>query len=205
MPSLSLRLLPILLATTLMFGACDDKDASTETDAQNNGDAADTFVRPPGSIRLALEVTNDVPESIWVQLNDSEGQVAWVTVKNAAGDAVWFHERCSIEACENPSGVCGLAEIQVRDITGSTYTGQIELYWSGQTSVFEGSPECERREAAPAGAYTASFCWSLTANLENTTGDPTKGVAGTLANPVCQDVDFEFPKDEDVVFKIQGG
>lgn len=156
--------------------------------------------------RFAIIVSNDIPESIWVQLNDTNGQIAWVTVTNEDGDRVYLTELCDIEECENPQGVCGISMPMVRDITGGDYDGSIEHFWHGDMSVFEGDPiECEMRMTAPAGAYEARFCYSLAVELEDEgSGDPTVGVPGTITSPSCHTVDFDWPTDE-VVFGIYGG
>ncbi len=158
---------------------------------------------PSDEVRFSLMISNDVPESIWVQLNGLDGQPAWLTVLGPEG-RIWFDERCEIEDCFDPTGVCGAAEPRLRDITGGHATGQIDLYWDGVTSVVDG--DCERRVNAPPGSYQARFCWSLQADVdEDDSRDPTFGVGGTLIEPVCATVDFTYPGPADVVWTVHGG
>lgn len=187
----------ILLVSALLVCACEDTSETLSKDT-----AEDTHAVPEGSVRFAIEVTNDVPETIWVQLNDLSGQIAWVTLLDASGNRVYLEEQCGIEDCDSPTGVCGAAEPRVRDITGGTYTGSIEHLWDTTTSVVENG--CESRQPAPNGTYTARFCWSLTATTEGD-GDPTVSIAGTLDAEVCQERSFTLPGDTRVVFAIQGG
>lgn len=157
----------------------------------------------PEVMRFAIEVQNDIPESIYVQLNLEDGQPAWV-VASMGGERVYFDERCDIEDCVDPSGVCGAALPQVRDITGGDYTGSIELFWAGETSVLDEVDGCERRELAPPGDYVAQFCFSLQAMIEGP-GDPTDAVPGRLIDPVCVDQPFSPFVDDEVVYQILGG
>ena len=184
--------------------------SDAEADAAPDAAPADAAPRPdaeppPEGIRLAMQVSNDVAESIWVQLNGLDGQTAWVVITGPQG-RVWLDERCGVPDCDDDTGACGVAEPMVRDVTGGTYQGTIERLWSGLTSV-ETSAGCELREPSAPGAYEARFCWSLRADLEGTgnTGDPTVAVPGTLVDPACATVGFELPADDEVLFRILGG
>jgi hypothetical protein len=196
-----------LIADSTGDAAPDMGGDASSPDTGGDASAGDTDGGPlVEATRFAIEVSNDIPESIWVQLNDASGQIAWVTVTDADGERVYLTELCDIDECENPQGVCGISLPMVRDITGGDYDGSIEHFWHGDMSVFEGEPiECEVRMTAPAGAYHAEFCYSLAVELEDEgSGDPTVGVPGTISSPICGTVDFDWPTDE-VVFGIYGG
>jgi len=93
----------------------------------------------------------------------------------------------------------------VRDITDGTFTGSISFDWDGLTSMVTAAEQCEVRVPVEDGSYTASFCWSLQADVRGT-GDPAEGVEGEVINPVCVDVDFTIPDDDGVVtYSIMGG
>lgn len=173
------------------------------TDRATSPDVGGDGSQPPETIRFAIEVANDVPESIWVQLNSEDGQPAWV-VASSGDTRIYFEERCGIPDCDQPSGVCGAAMPMVRDITDAGFEGVIDLHWTGKTSLVDTSDDCERREHASFGDYAATFCWSLQAEVTGE-GDPAEGVAGTLINPICRDVRFTLPDDDNVVYGIWGG
>lgn len=188
--------------------ASDGSIVADAAPAPDGNIVADAAPAPDGGIlpevfRIALEVSNDVPESIYVQLNGDDGQPGWVVVRRGE-DRMWFEARCEIEDCEEPSGVCGAALPRVRDITGGTRTGSIELFWDGVTSVRDPERGCERRVPAPPGDYVATFCWSLRAEFEGA-GDPEEAIGGRVVDPTCVDVPFTFPDDEEVVHRILGG
>ncbi len=169
-------------------------DGSTDASGQATG------------VRFHIDAFNDVPESIYVQLNEQDGQPAWITVTRDQ-ERIYLMERCEIAECDIPTGVCGAALPRVQDFTAGMSTGSVEFIWDGNTSVIDVAEGCERRPPAPDGAYVATFCWSLSAVLDEGGGDPTssEGAAGNVVNPTCSDVSFELPGDTDVVFEILGG
>lgn len=187
-------------AKQLTDGAVSVVDASTQTtDAVSSTDAS---VSP---LRFVLSVSNDVPESIYVQLNEEEGRPSWVRVTQN-GIPVILQERCEIIDCDSPSGICGAALPRVKDITGGASTGEITLLSDGHMSVVDSVLDCERLEPLPDGAYTATFCWALSAELqgkENPAGE--NGAPGTILTPSCTDVSFDLPDDAEIVHTIAGG
>ena len=183
------------------LGDTETLDTTSDT---TTGDVDTNDATTTGGVRFAIEVSNDVSESIWAQLNDAEGQPGWIRVRRGE-TRVWLLENCGVPECENSSGVCGMALPQVRDFTDGSSSGEIEFVWDGEWSVFDDEAMCERREPAPAGDYVATFCFSLNAQIdEGQDGDPARQVAGTLIDPVCVDQAFTLPTDE-VVHGIWGG
>jgi len=185
------------------FDMIEPETADMGLPPDDGGETAEDAAPLPEMMRFAIEVSNDVPESIWVQLSSGDGQIGWVTVTGEDG-RIYFIERCDIPQCDVPEGVCGQGIGMVRDITGGTYSGSIEMYWDGVTSIVEEEDDCEQRVQAPAGSYTASFCWSLNATI-NSEDDPALGVPGELVDPICQDIEFELYVDDEVVYQIMGG
>ena len=190
--------------------------AEPETDGAPLDDAAslpdgappplpDAEVPPPtGNVRLALEVSNDVPESIFVQLGDTLGQPAWVRLEHE-NTQYFIRERCDYPQCGViGEGICGAAQPMVRDITDGTAQGLQEMLWDGVVGHIEPGADCELREPAPAGAWKATFCWSLDARFD---GEGLEGEArpGELLNPTCVSVPFELPGATEVVHHINGG
>jgi hypothetical protein len=179
----------------------DAKQASFDATPNDNPDASSVV----GEVQFRLGISNDIPESIYVQLNNEDGQPAWVTVRKDE-ERVYLLARCEYPDCDMPSGVCGAAQPRVRDITAGGFTGEIEFLWDGKVSVIEPDLECERRRVpATEGAYIASFCFGFQADIEGP-GDPTaeQGVPGTVLNPYCQDVPFTLPTDK-VEWELLGG
>jgi hypothetical protein len=199
-----------------------EPDASTPPEADAAGDAgvqplpdaaADTALPPApdaavppigDGIRVALEVSNDVPESIFVQVSDALGQPAWVRLMHD-GAEYFLNERCDVPRCDTPGeGVCGASESRVRDITGGTSAGVHALQWDGTVSRISADGACETRGLAPAGEWKATICWSLTATFSGP-GDATASRPGEIGTPICNDVPFTLPGDTEVVLRLSGG
>ena len=196
-------------ATDIASDATDTTSDATDTTSDATdiaGDATDT-TSGLSPVRFAIEVSNDVPESIYVQLNGLDGQTAWVRVVDANGAKVLLDEDCAVPDCEGSTGVCGAAQPMVQDITGGAVTGGIERTWDRTWSVIEGSGtmECERRAMAPAGDYIATFCLSLEVTLDDPSIDVTQGAPGNVVNPACVNVPFSLPADDRVVYSLLGG
>ncbi len=176
-----------------------DGSTSPAVDATSTPDAS------ASPLRFVLSVSNDVPESIYVQLNEEEGRPSWVRVTKD-GVPVVLEERCEIIDCVNPGGICGAALPRVKDITGGTAVGSIELLSDGRMSVVDPVLSCETLESLPDGSYTATFCWALSAEFQGK-GDPSSddGAPGRVTTPTCTDVSFDLPEDSEVGYAIMGG
>jgi hypothetical protein len=188
--------------------AADDAAALPVPDAAQDAGAPpplDAAVPPVGDgIRVALEVANDVPESIFVQVNDALGQPAWVRLAHE-GVEYFLNERCDVPRCDAPGeGVCGAAEPRVRDITGGTNAGVHALQWDGTVSRLSADGACETRGPAPAGAWKATVCWSLSATFSGP-GDAAISRPGEVGPTQCNDVPFTLPGDTEVVLRLSGG
>lgn len=159
---------------------------------------------PTGGVRFGLTVTNDVPESIWVQVSDAAGQPGWLTLEHE-GVRYFLAEMCELEACDGPpEGVCGAARPMVRDITGGTASGSYTLDWDGTASRASEDGRCERRGPAPAGTWKATICWGLEAAVEP--GAPgAADVPGEVTRPICVERTFELPGTRAVVEVLSGG
>jgi len=156
---------------------------------------ADGRERAPGAVVLGIEYASDVPGDVWVQSGDEFGLPAWVTVRHGA-DPILLFDRCDVPVCGSGGGVCGAALPRVRSVTHGRASGGVFLVWDGRVRREDPSGNCRRREAAPAGAYTARFCFGY-----RFTG--TEGV-GTVENPVCRDVEFTLPAER-VVWHVDDG
>jgi hypothetical protein len=195
-------------------GGSPGTDAADDAAAQPLPDAAadlgfpptfDAAVPPVGDgIRVAIEVSNDVPESIFVQVSDALGQPAWVRLEHE-GVGYFLNERCDVPRCDAPGeGVCGASEPRVRDITGGLSFGTHALLWDGEVSRLSADGACETRGPAPAGAWKATLCWSLSATFTGP-GDATGTRPGEVGPTVCNDVPFTLPGDTEVLLRLSGG
>jgi hypothetical protein len=185
-----------------------ETDGGASTDgATSSADAAPgpaPDAGAPAGVRFVLRVTNDVPESIWVQVSDAAGQPGWLTLEHA-GERFFIAEMCEFETCDGPpEGVCGAALPMVRDITGGTARGEHVLEWDGIASRPDRDGTCERRGPAPAGTWKATFCWGLAASVESSPV-ATEAVPGEVLRPVCVERHFELPGTREVVEVLAGG
>ncbi len=203
----SVRSISFLSVLSIAVAACGGGGSEQSPDAAVSPvvDAASTTDASASPLRFVLSVSNDVSESIYVQLNEEEGRPSWVRVMKDGGPVV-LQERCEIIDCVNPGGICGAALPRVKDITGGTAVGSIELLSEGRMSVVDSVLGCETLEPLPGGLYTATFCWALSAEFQGQ-GDPTsdEGAPGRVVTPSCTDVAFELPGDSEVSYAIIGG
>ncbi|HSG48415.1 MAG TPA: hypothetical protein VLA43_11420 [Longimicrobiales bacterium] len=177
----------VMIAAGLVIGgawACTSMSAS-ETHA-------------PVPARFILEAPGGGSGTVWVQLNDALDHPGWVRVAHASGERVYLEERCDVEDCGQPGGVCGMAFPMVLSLSAA---GAVEYEWDGRRSVVDAAAQCEILEPAPPGEYRATFCWgSDVSDLGQ--GDPARGVPGMLQDPVCQVVTFTLPGDTEVRYRI---
>ncbi len=193
-------------------GAATDARALPDAAPVDDAGAAgpDTGAVPPvdagptEGVRFGLTVTNDVPESIWVQVSDAAGQPGWLTLEHD-GVRYFLAEMCELEACDGPpEGVCGAARPMVRDITGGTASGSYTLDWDGIASRASEDGRCEQRGPAPGGTWKATICWGLAATVEP--GEPgAVDVPGEVTRPICVERTFEWPGTRAVVEVLSGG
>lgn len=174
------RLALILLPLPLLGSTCGP---TTPTDAAPTG-----FVLDAGSTTAPL----------FIRVATDDAQPGWISVSHADGRRVYLNPRCDIGDCGKPPVVCGAAIPIVRDIATAR---SIEFTWDGMDSSLDATSGCERRAAAAAGAYVATFCYARSANLTGT-GNPATGVQGSLTQPTCATVPFTWPASAAVRYQV---
>lgn len=157
---------------------------------------------PSTSVRFAIEVADGTHPPVYVQLESESEPVGWVTAWRD-GARVHTEPRCEIPDCGGPQVVCGARIPRVRRVADRDRPGAVEYVWDGVESAVEGqgAAECERRVPAPAGRYTARFCYAHAARIEGE-GDPAAGAVGRLVEPVCVERGFELGRDGEVVLGL---
>lgn len=147
--------------------------------------------------RFILEAGNTTAP-LFIRVATDDAQPGWISITHADGRRLYLNSRCDIGDCGKPPAVCGAAIPIVRDIAT---TGSIEFTWDGLDSSLDATSGCERREAAAAGAYVASFCYARSASVTGT-GNPATGVQGTLNQPACATVPFTWPASAAVRYRV---
>jgi hypothetical protein len=146
-------------------------------------------------IRFAIELAEGTPGPLYVLLERTDGQPGWVEVTHE-GRSIPLRERCEVQDCGSPSGVCGMSIPVVSDLAESR---RVERVWDTTTSVIDSVAGCERRVPAPAGAYVARFCYSREADR---LGGQIPGMPGDrLVNPICTERQFTL-EDTEVVLRL---
>lgn len=166
---------------------------------------APTPAGPPGGPReleFVLRAGAGVAGPVYVQAVDVDNQPGWVRVTRQ-GEPVFLRERCDVETCGAPGGVCGAAIPLVRDVAAGGR--EIVLRWDRATSVVDARAGCQTRRPAPDGAYVARFCYARRAELAEgglvTGGDRQ----GQVVAPVCREVPFVLPGGRRAVFDVPNG
>ena len=151
-------------------------------------------------VRLALTLGAGVRAPVYVQVTSEDDQPGWVRLTRM-GERIHLRERCEVPDCGRAPAVCGAAIPLVRDIGVNSGPRAIDVQWDGTMSVVDPAAACETREAAPAGDYVATFCYSRRADLaDNATGG--RDVQGVLLQPTCRAVSFSLPREGEVVVSI---
>lgn len=156
-----------------------------------------TSTPPPTTVLFRLSFISDVEESIYVD----ETSPSWLSTGFWLG-IVWPDgvnarkapacELCMCDSCPN-CPVCGAPCDTVTEIPTGEST---EWLWDGmryRTAECPSAPEpCQQPEAAPAGSYTAEFCWGLT--YEGELPCPAQ-----VVEVHCADVSFTYPDSDGLV------
>jgi hypothetical protein len=157
-----------------------------------------------GPVRFAIEISPGLSAPVYVQLNDKEGQPGWITVFRN-DERIYLEERCEIEDCGGPRGVCGLSLPMVRNLTAGGGDTFIERSWGGLTSVTDPESGCERRVPAGSGDYVAQLCYSDEVALDGNAPESEGGaLGGRVVDPTCVPMPFSVREGEDVVLRVGG-
>lgn len=152
---------------------------------------------PPTTVLFRLSFISDVDESIYVD----ETSPSWLSTGFWLG-IVWPDgvsarkapacELCMCDSCPN----CPICGAPCDTVTAISTGGSTEWLWDGMrypTAECPSAPEpCQQPEAAPAGSYTAEFCWGLT--YEGTLPCPAE-----VVDVHCADVSFNYPDSDGLV------
>ncbi|MFH1808326.1 MAG: hypothetical protein ABIJ09_06270 [Pseudomonadota bacterium] len=151
----------------------------------------------PQPLSLGLRYNTDVPEEVYVQTSDDGGAPGWVQLWKDNRPLVMV-DRCDVTFCDSLDceGCCAAVGPMVHSLTHSTDSGQIWQSWDGYLREFDESRDCWVRTPAPAGTYTARFCfgWQM-----------TSGVGPYVVDPTCFDEIFSLPATQVVGVANYGG
>jgi len=160
-------------------------------------DAGDDAGPPPNTILFRLSFISDVPESIWVNQTDSAWLAGghWLTITRGGATIrkAPACEQCMCDACPN-CPICGAPCPTVDEVASGS---SVEWEWSGleYPSVpcpADQSQSCQQPTTAPAGSYSARFCWGL--SYEGTPPCPAE-----ITSEACQEVPFTVPDPDGLV------
>ncbi len=150
----------------------------------------------PSETRFVLSFISDVEESIWVNETDPAWTSGhWLTIERG-GTAIrksMACETCSCDECPN-CPVCGQpCPTAIEVVSG----GAADYLWSGFEYPSADCPSapgqtCLDQVAAPAGTYTAVFCWGL--SYEGTPPCPAD-----VVDIHCAEVQFVHPDPDGLV------
>ena len=171
--------------------------------AQHDGALTDGG-RWPQTIQIGIDVANDVPESIYVQLNAEGGRPDWFRIYGQ-GARIWVTDPCGGEHCDGPAEPCDNTTPRVRNITGGDYFGAIHYTWDRMARVEPTGRACYVRQPLPPGEYGAELCYGFEVDLLDDEADVNKAAPGRLVDPLCRRLHFEMPQAESIVFRIIGG
>ena len=181
-------------------------DADGRTDALDDGadradvrpdvvDVVDTSP-PPTTIRFRLRFVSDVPgEGLFVAEWDAAHTSGhWLTLLR---DGASFGKAAPCEICpcdDCPScPVCGAPCMEASLLTAG---GSVEYVWDGNQYLGSTCPaappaQCYLAQAAPAGSYTARFCWGTAV-----TNLPCED---EILDVMCEEVPFTVPDADGLV------
>ncbi len=184
--------------TELLSGAAAGGNTASGNAGSGGGSIATGGSTPQSStILFELRFISDVPESIYVNQTDSAwlNNGHWLTLRRN-GKIIRKADACEICSCSQCPNcpVCGAPCQAVTEITNG---GKTEWLWSGKEYPSEPCPSapetsCLNEVIAPAGSYTAEFCWGLTF-------EGTPPCAVYVSQEYCAEVSFQIPEPDGLV------
>ncbi|MBN1774027.1 MAG: hypothetical protein JXB32_22400 [Deltaproteobacteria bacterium] len=196
-----------LLALALSGPGCysstggDDDDTGDVVDARPDDGGPDVSV-PPFPTRFVLRLVSDIPETLYVAAWEaSSASGHWLTLRDG-GTAFRKAESCGICDCDEcpACALCGAPCAELSELVAGT--AGVEYLWDGRQWTTDGACgtlPCEGPEPAPAGTYSARFCWG-------TARGGTLPCDEILVGETCADVSFTLPDPDGVVeYAIDNG
>ena len=92
--------------------------------------------------------------------------------------------------------MCASLNHQILNITNKSAKGSAALTWDGNLHSLDASKGCMVATPAPAGNYTATFCFGSQVQATGNQGD--------VVSPECHDVGFTLPQKK-VVYVVNAG
>jgi hypothetical protein len=171
-------------------------DAAVREDAAVDGaDVADT-TPPPASILFRLRFVSDVPgEGLFVaEWDAAHASGHWLTLLRD-GAAFGKAAPCEICPCDD-CPACPVCGAPCMDATTLLAGSSVEYRWDGNEYLGSTCPvappaQCFLAQAAPAGSYTARFCWG--------TGVTNAPCDDEILDVTCQEVPFTVPDADGLV------
>jgi len=149
----------------------------------------------PNPISFVLNYVSDVPENVYVQQFGEHGAPDWVRIRKDGKPVVAF-DRCDTPTCDSPGTICASVEHRIVNFTQNANKGNVALTWDGRLRTLDTAKGCMVATPAPAGNYTATFCFGSQVMATGSVGD--------VVSPTCFDKPFTLPQKA-VVYTVNAG